>query len=208
MGLKLSPATVRRFVAPPLRLLAASWRFEEVHAERRIAAQAHGAVVAIFWHEVLLPLVWYHRGQGYGVLISRSRDGRYIAEFAASLGFHPIAGSSSRGGAPGLLTAVRELQGGRPVAFTPDGPRGPRRTLKPGAIAAAQQAGVPVLGIHVEADRAWRLDSWDRFLLPRPGARVRVLYAEPFWVGPGADGLARGLDSAAAALGGLTGADR
>lgn len=208
MGLKLSPPTVRRIVAPLLRILASTWRVEEVHAEHRAAAEANGGAVAILWHEVLLPLVWHYRGRGYAAVISRSRDGRYIAEFAAALGFRPIYGSSSRGGGPALLGAVRELRAGRSVAFTPDGPRGPRRRFKPGAIAAAQQAGVPVIAIHVEADRAWRLDSWDRFLLPWPWARIRVLHAEPFMVAAGPEGLARGIEQGAAVLAELAGADR
>jgi hypothetical protein len=189
-------------------MLASTWRVEEIHPEHRAAAEAGGGAVAILWHEVLLPLVWHYRGLGYAAVISRSRDGRYIAEFAAALGFRPIHGSSSRGGGLALLGAVRELRDGRPVAFTPDGPRGPRRQMKPGAIAAAQQAAVPVIAIHVEADRAWRLDSWDRFLLPRPWARIRVLYAEPFLVDAGPEGLARGVERGAAALAELAGADR
>jgi hypothetical protein len=80
--------------------------------------------------------------------------------------------------------------------------------MKPGGIAAAQQARVPVIAVHVEANRAWRLDSWDRFLLPQPWARVRVRYAEPFLVAAGPDGLARGIEQGAAALADLAGADR
>jgi hypothetical protein len=207
VALKLSPTTVRRVATPLLRLLASTWRFEEVHPERRVSALASGGTVAVFWHEVLLPLVWYHRGKGYAVVISRSRDGRYIAELAASLGFRPIYGSSSRGAAQALLSAVREVRDGTPVAFTPDGPRGPRRRMKPGAIAAAQRAGAPVLAVHVEADRAWRLDSWDRFMLPRPWSRIRVHYAEPFRVPPGPEGLEQGVEAAGQALAGLAGAD-
>lgn len=205
--MKLPRAAVRYGAEPLMGALASTWRFEEVHAEFRAAATARGGAVAVFWHEVLLPMVWFHRGRGYATVISRSRDGRYIADLAARLGFRPLYGSSSRGGAKALRAAVRELRSGTPVAFTPDGPRGPRRTMKPGAIAAAQQAEVPVFAVHAEADRAWRLDSWDRFMLPRPFARIRVLYGEPFTVGPGPDGLARGMNRAAAALAGLAGAD-
>ena len=74
-----------------------------------------------------------------------------------------MRGSSSRGAVGALLAAARELAGGAIVALTPDGPRGPRRELKPGVLAAAQRAGVPVIPVYAEVDRAWRLDSWDRF---------------------------------------------
>ena len=62
------------------------------------------------------------------------------------------------------------------MAFTPDGPRGPRRELKPGVVAAAQRGGGVIVPIHAEADRAWRLHSWDRFMIPKPLARVRITY--------------------------------
>ena len=208
MGLKLSPRAVRRGAMPLVRALAGTWRFEEVHPEHRAAVEGAGGVVALLWHEFLLPLVWHYRGLGYAAVISRSRDGRYVAAFAESLGFRVVTGSSSRGGGQALLAAVRELRAGRPVAFTPDGPRGPRRQMKPGGIAAAQQAGVPVIALHVESDRAWRLDSWDRFMLPRPWARVRVVYSEPFMVEPGPEGLARGMERAATLMTELAGADR
>jgi lysophospholipid acyltransferase (LPLAT)-like uncharacterized protein len=86
------------------------------------------------------------------------------------------------------------------VAFTPDGPRGPRRELKQGVVAAAQRAAVRILPIHADADRAWRFASWDRFMLPKPFARVRVAYGEPFLVGPGTEGLARGLEDTRIAM--------
>ncbi|MGH7560494.1 MAG: lysophospholipid acyltransferase family protein, partial [Gemmatimonadales bacterium] len=76
------------------------------------------------------------------------------------------------------------------AAFTPDGPNGPRRAFKGGALLAAQRAGVPVVPLHADANRAWRLRSWDRFLVPKPFARVRVVYGAPFEVPEGADALA------------------
>jgi lysophospholipid acyltransferase (LPLAT)-like uncharacterized protein len=96
--------------------------------------------------------------------------------------------------------AVKALREGRPVAFTPDGPRGPRREFKGGVLLAAQRGGAPVVPLHASADRAWRLNSWDRFMIPKPGARVRIAYGEPFMVGEGDVGLARGQEQAMAAL--------
>jgi lysophospholipid acyltransferase (LPLAT)-like uncharacterized protein len=184
-----------------MRLLATSWRIRLVHEERwRTLYDARRPHVFLLWHEALLPLLWQHRRQGIAIVVSEAREGRYLADFAASLGYRSISGSSTRGGARALLGAVRELQAGHAVAFTPDGPRGPRREIKPGVVAAAQRGGAPIVPLHAEADSAWRLHSWDRFMIPKPFARVWITYGHPFDIAPGEDGFAVGLERAAAAL--------
>jgi len=157
-------------------------------------------VVFLLWHEALLPLLWQHRGQGVAIVVSEARDGQYLSDLAASLGYHAVRGSSTRGGARALLGAVRELQAGCSIAFTPDGPRGPRRELKPGVIAAAQRGGAVIVPIHAEADRAWRLHSWDRLMIPQPLARVLITYGRPFGIKTGEAGFAEGLEQAALRL--------
>ena len=144
----------------------------------------------MLWHDAILPLLWHHRGQGVAIVVSEARDGQYLADLAVSLGYRTVRGSSTRGGARALLGAVRELRAGHPVAFTPDGPRGPRRTLKPGALAAAQRVGGAVIPLHAEASWTWRLNSWDRMAIPKPAARVWITYGHPFDVASGEEGLA------------------
>ena len=201
MKLKVPPAAARAVAAPAMRLLAGSWRMSTQHEERwRPLYAARRPHLFLLWHEVLLPLLWQHRRQGIVIVVSENRDGQYLADFARVLGYRAVRGSSSKGAARALLGAVRELRAGHPVAFTPDGPRGPRRELKPGIVAAAQRGGGMIVPIHARADRAWRLDSWDRFLIPKPGARVTVTYGRPFEVSPGDDGLARGLAEAGVRL--------
>jgi lysophospholipid acyltransferase (LPLAT)-like uncharacterized protein len=104
-------------------------------------------------------------------------DGEIIARVMASLGFDAVRGSSSRGGARALLESVRLLRSGRTVAFTPDGPRGPRRVSAPGAAAAAVRSGAPVIALGMRASRFWQLKSWDRLTIPKPFARVCVRYS-------------------------------
>lgn len=201
MRLKVSPVVAKPFITSLVRALATSWRIELVHEERwRGLYDAGRAHVFLLWHEALLPLLWQHRHQGIVIVVSEARDGQYLADVAASLGYRAVRGSSTRGAARALLGAVRELQAGYAVAFTPDGPRGPRRVLKPGVVAAAQRGGAVIVPLHAEADRAWRLDSWDRFVIPKAGARVRVVYGRPFEVAPGDQGLAAGLEQAEARL--------
>lgn len=201
MRLKVSPETVRAVAAPAIRLLARSWRIRTVHEERwRPLYESRRPHVFLLWHEALLPLLWQHRGQGVAIVVSEAREGQYLTDFALALGYRAVRGSSTRGGARALLGAVRELREGRSVAFTPDGPRGPRRQLKPGVVAAAQRGGGMIVPIHAEADRAWRLHSWDRFVIPKPVAKVTVTYGRAFEIGPGDAGLAAGQEEAIARL--------
>jgi lysophospholipid acyltransferase (LPLAT)-like uncharacterized protein len=112
-------------------------------------------------------------------VISEHRDGEIIARIVESFGFKTIRGSSSRGAARALIGIVRELERGSEVAVTPDGPRGPARRFASGALVAAQRVGVPIVGVGVFASSAWRLNSWDRFMIPKPFSRVQVAYTLP-----------------------------
>jgi lysophospholipid acyltransferase (LPLAT)-like uncharacterized protein len=191
----------RAVTVPAVRVLASSWRITVAHEERwRDLRQANRPHVFLLWHEALLPLLWQHRNTGVAIVVSEARDGQYLSDVAISLGYRTVRGSSTRGGARALLGAVRELRASGAVAFTPDGPRGPRRELKPGVVAAAQRGGGVIVPIHAEADRAWRLHSWDRFMIPKPLARVRITYGRPFEVAEGEAGLAEGLARAAEGL--------
>ena len=201
MKLKLPPAVSRKLGGPLAKLLARTWRLRvENEQQWRQLKDSGEPYLFVLWHEALLPLLWRHRSQGITIVVSEARDGQYLADFATSLGYRLVRGSSTRGAARALLGAVRELRGGHPVAFTPDGPRGPRRELKPGVVAAAQRAQVRILPIHAEADRAWRFKSWDRFLLPKPFARVRIVYGQPFVVAAGEQGFTQGLEDTTMAM--------
>lgn len=165
-----------------LKLLALTWRVTSTGGEgiRAVRRDKRGAIFVV-WHGELFPVLWAHRGEGITALISTHADGEIIARIVESLGFHTVRGSTSRGGARALLEIVRELEAGKEVAITPDGPRGPRREFSPGALVAAMRAGAPVIAFGMEVDRAWRFRSWDRFVLPKPFAKVtvRTTTAEP-----------------------------
>jgi lysophospholipid acyltransferase (LPLAT)-like uncharacterized protein len=139
-------------------------------------------VVFVFWHGQLLPLVHIHRGEGIVVLVSEHQDGEYITRIIERNGFGTVRGSSTRGGTTGLRGLVRAARAGRDLALTPDGPRGPRGELKPGALLVAQLTGLPVVPLAVGASRAWRLRSWDGFLVPGPLSKVEVEYLPPRFV--------------------------
>lgn len=188
----LAPAQerrVRRTVAGGhalLRSLAATWRLRSVDDAplRRLRAEGRPLILSL-WHGHLLPLVYHHRGEGVHVLISEHRDGEIIARIAERLGLRTVRGSTTRGGGRALLSLVRVLEGGGEIAVTPDGPRGPARRYQAGVLVAAQRAGVPIIPIGVHAARGWRLNSWDRFLVPAPFARITVAYGPPTCVEAG-----------------------
>lgn len=135
--------------------------------------------IFVLWHGRLLPLTYLHRNQGIATMASRSEDGEYIARILRRWGCRPVRGSSSRGGDAALRELVRHARDGHSLAFTPDGPRGPRQRMKPGALVAARLTGLPIVPMAAGTDRAWWFESWDRFLVPKPFARVRVRYGPP-----------------------------
>lgn len=193
MRLKVSPRLAALLLGPVVSLLARSWRLTTVGEERWLAlANAGRPHMFLLWHEALLPLLWKHRARNVTIVVSGARDGRYLAEYAGRLGYREARGSSTRGGVRALLGAVKAMRAGGAAAFTPDGPNGPRRELKGGALIAAQKAGAPVVVLHADADRSWRLRSWDRFLIPKPFARVKIAYGAPFLIEAGPGGLEQG----------------
>lgn len=169
-----------RLGVPLVRLLGRTWRIRRVNAAA-VEAMRRGKTPIVFalWHGDMLPLLFQHREEGVAVLISEHRDGELIARVAESLGFRTVRGSTSRGAARALVGLVRELEAGHDVAVTPDGPRGPARSFAPGALIAAQRTGAAVIACGVSASNAWRLRTWDRFLIPKPFSRVRIAYSEP-----------------------------
>ncbi len=205
MKLRLPPRVVKPLGMAAVNALSATWRLRKTNPERELEAiNSDQGYVILLWHEAILPLLWCHRHRGVVVVAGRHRDAQYLADAAESWGYRSIRGSSSRGAREAALGLVRELRNGSLVAVTPDGPRGPRRTMKPGPVQAAQAAGARLMPIHATATRAWHLNSWDRFMIPKPFALISVSYGEPFSVEAGPDGLRRGLERAQAGLAALT----
>jgi lysophospholipid acyltransferase (LPLAT)-like uncharacterized protein len=117
-----------------------------------------------------------------GIMISRSFDGECIARTVEKLGFRPVRGSSSRGGAGALMGMREELEQGHPAVFTADGPRGPLYVAKPGAVLLARNTGYKICCFHVAVERAWILKSWDRMMIPKPFSRASFYITSPLAV--------------------------
>jgi lysophospholipid acyltransferase (LPLAT)-like uncharacterized protein len=139
--------------------------------------------IGALWHNRLLifpsVLQRFFPDRSGAALISASRDGDLLSDAIRRFGFDIVRGSSSRLGASALLQLSDVLSRGRDVVITPDGPRGPAYELGPGIIFLAQKTGAPVVPINMEYSSCWRVKSWDRFIVPRPFSKVRVIIGEP-----------------------------
>ena len=188
-----------------VRLLAATWRYR-VHGWEHVQETRRGGrpIVYVLWHSRLLPLIHHRRGEGVALLISRNRDGGYLADLCERWGYNIVRGSSHRGGAVGLRGLIRYLEEGHEVGTTPDGPRGPAGQVKPGAVAAAQHSHALVIPMGARTAAAWWIHSWDRFCIPYPFATIDVVYGAPITVAEGKDGLRRGIEATERALNEVT----
>jgi lysophospholipid acyltransferase (LPLAT)-like uncharacterized protein len=183
-----------------LRGLAASWRVRQDIPPASQPRGAGGPLIYAMWHECVITVTGHWRDHPIQGLASQSFDGALIARTLRRLGYpEPTRGSSSRGGAAALRSHVEALKEGRHVVVTMDGPRGPAYRPKPGVLRMAQESGAKVVAVACATDGRWRLKSWDRTLLPPPGARVGFALGEPMALRPGPEGQARLLEAMAEA---------
>jgi lysophospholipid acyltransferase (LPLAT)-like uncharacterized protein len=189
-SVSLGAAILPAVGAAAVRLLALTCRVTREEASVAELWRANAPAIYVLWHSRLLLLPCLYGGRRARVLASRSRDGELVARFVAKFGFEVVRGSSSRGGASALWGLVQSLREGRDVIVVPDGPRGPREMLKPGAVALARLSGAPIVPVALGASSEWRLRSWDEFRIPRPFSRCVARFGEPVHVARDVDGAA------------------
>lgn len=131
-------------------------------------------VIYSFWHRAVFPATWIWRKKKIAVMVSRSFDGEYISRIIQRFGFGAVRGSSSRGGATALLGMKDVLERGESVAFTIDGPRGPKYVAKPGPVLLSKMTGLPMSAFYVALDDAWVLKTWDDFMIPKPFSKALI----------------------------------
>jgi lysophospholipid acyltransferase (LPLAT)-like uncharacterized protein len=169
--------SIGRAVLPPLGyvLMRFYWFTSQknFHIEGEITPQQH---IVVCWHGELLcsPQAYrhFHPKQPSSGIISRHFDGEIIARILGYFGIVPLRGSSSKGAKQVLLEAFRALKKGDDLLVTPDGPRGPRHEISQGALALAMKAKAPILAVNYIPSSYWQLKSWDRFVVPKPFARL------------------------------------
>lgn len=135
--------------------------------------------VVAFWHGSML-VPWYiNRDMNFSALVSRSKDGTLLEKVLSKWNYNVVRGSSNDGGSQALKTLLLTAEVGRPVAITPDGPKGPRHKLKAGAVVVAKKAGIPLvlLGVGIKEKRFLR--SWDKFEVPKFFTSVNLVFSDP-----------------------------
>jgi lysophospholipid acyltransferase (LPLAT)-like uncharacterized protein len=175
--LALTGATILKSLFSTLRL----------HVEDRsgvLKEEAGSPVIVCFWHNRILGItfafdrIYPGKRAGVTVLTSPSKDGEILARLVGAFGMEAVRGSSSRRGSRALLELVRLVRGGRDIAITPDGPRGPRYSLGPGIILLAQSTGARIVPAHASFSRCVRMKTWDGFIIPLPFSKVSVTIDE------------------------------
>lgn len=172
-----------------VRLIGPTLRVEMIGVHNAVQIRDAGEpAIGAFWHRCIFPAVWIWRNRGVVVLNTVNFDGRWTRRVIERLGFGTAQGSSSRGAIEGLAAMARHLDEGRHVAFTIDGPRGPRYVAKPGPVILARRTGRPISVFHigVEWGHTFR-KAWDLFRLPYPFSRVVMFVAPPIRVPTDAD---------------------
>lgn len=139
-------------------------------------------VIYAFWHRAVFASAWLWRKIGIAVMVSRSFDGEFIARTIEKLGFVAVRGSSSRGGAVALLGLKIQLERGNTVAFTIDGPRGPKYVAKQGPVLLSRATALPIAAFYVAANDPWVLNTWDALIIPKPFSKALVRFSKKIQV--------------------------
>ncbi len=189
--MKLRSRWLIRFLAAGIAIVAWCWlrtlrlkRFS-LDGRHHPADANQQQFLYAFWHEgVLGPLCDPGKIK---VLISQHADGEWIAQICQWLGLGVIRGSTTRGGCGAIQEMIGVSGEQSHLGITPDGPRGPRRQMQPGAVWVASTTGIPVVLLGMGFARAWRANSWDRLAIPVPGSTVCAVLSEPIAIPPDLD---------------------
>ncbi|WP_187647315.1 lysophospholipid acyltransferase family protein [Nitrosophilus labii] len=142
--------------------------------------------IVAFWHgELLMQPYLYKKVRGkhkIAVMISEHFDGEIIARIVKRFGIDSVRGSTKKGAAKVLLNAIRKMREGYDIAITPDGPRGPRYSIADGIVAISKKEDAYIVPFHYEASKYWQLNSWDKFIIPKPFSKLTFYVGEPFKV--------------------------
>ncbi|OIN99219.1 MAG: hypothetical protein AUJ51_13240 [Elusimicrobia bacterium CG1_02_56_21] len=172
---------------PHALLSALAWLYVQLVAKTsriKIKGQKDypGAAIYALWHRQEVLMIYLHRNRNICGMVSKSKDGEYMARILKRFGFTFVRGSTTSGGIMALRGLIKAAREGYSVAITPDGPKGPIFKVQPGIVYLAQKAGIPIIPAACALSRKKILRSWDKYQFPLPFNRIEAVYGEPFSV--------------------------
>ena len=179
---------LKRLIWVCIKSLVSTYRITILETQCRDKARTihpKGSFIFAVWHEQVVSVMSGHAlTEPYLALSSRSKDGDYAAFVSEKMGFVAVRGSSrkknvDKGGKEVLKEYISKLGEGISGGLTVDGPKGPRQKCKIGAVLMSQESGAPILPVIGLASSYWEFNSWDRFKIPKPFAKIRMIYGEP-----------------------------
>ncbi|OGU57617.1 MAG: hypothetical protein A2V66_15110 [Ignavibacteria bacterium RBG_13_36_8] len=138
--------------------------------------------IVVFWHGTMLVPWFLHRDQNCAALVSQSKDGEILSRILKKWNYQVIRGSSHTGGKEALEILLDKTKKKFSIAITPDGPTGPSRFMKAGAVITAKKSNLPLILLGVAYAKKYKLNSWDKFEIPKLFSKIAVVYSEPIFV--------------------------
>jgi lysophospholipid acyltransferase (LPLAT)-like uncharacterized protein len=177
---KIRPYFMPQIVYGLVRLIGMTLRFNAEGWDR--VQEMEGGRICAGWHGKTFAAATLFRGMGVWTLISMSRDGEMQNKIFSKFGFNTIRGSTGKGGAKAAAQAIRALKKGSIMAFTPDGPRGPSGIVQGGIMLMARKSGAALIPAGVAASRRWNLPTWDKYEIPKPFAKIYMIFGDPIYL--------------------------
>lgn len=167
-----------------VKILSSTYRIRVMNPEIELNVLKRGQVpIYASWHQRFFPgITFFGRRRPISIMVSQSRDGEFISRIVSMLGWHPVRGSSSRGGREALKEIYTLVHNGYKIAHIVDGPRGPLGVIKPGLLIIAQISGMPIIPTITSAEKKWTFNSWDRFIVPKPFSRIIIRFGDGIYV--------------------------
>jgi hypothetical protein len=164
-----------------IRFITATLRIEKIGEEStREIRLKNSRIVYTVWHGRHFLVIPEFGSPDVCVLTSTSRDGTLLADILKRFKFNIIPGSSHKSPVRALLTSIQRMKEGKDLIFAVDGPTGPIYEFKPGALFVAKKADAFIVPVTFSYKPAIRFKSWDRYMLPLPFAKAKMVFGEPF----------------------------
>ena len=164
-------------------LLCGTMKIEKEGFEKVKQIFSSRKFILTVWHSRILLVSYLCKGLNGTAMVSASKDGEFAARIIQRQGHEAVRGSTKKGGLQALSILISNLkEKDKPCLIVPDGPQGPRHKASPGVIILAKKTGYPIVPISYSARKIKVFASWDRFILPYPFTKCRVVYGAPIYV--------------------------